>query len=29
MTKNAPIGDGQRKGMVKGCSQIFNPVTKK
>ena len=29
MTKNAPIGDGQRKGMVKRRSQTFNPVTKK
>ena len=29
MAKNAPTGDGQRKGMVKGRSQIFNPVTKK
>lgn len=29
MAKNAPIGDGQRKGMVKGRSQTFNPVTKK
>lgn len=27
MAKNAPIGDGQRKGMVKGRSQTFNPVT--
>ena len=29
MAKNAPVGDGQRKGMVKGRSQTFNPVTKK
>ncbi len=29
MAKNAPIGDGRRKGMVKGRSQTFNPVTKK
>lgn len=29
MAKNAPIEDGQRKGMVKGRSQTFNPVTKK
>lgn len=29
MAKNAPIGDGRRKGMVKGKSQTFNPVTKK
>lgn len=29
MAKNAPIGDGQRKGMVKRRSQTFNPVTKK
>ena len=28
MAKNAPIGDGHRKGMVKGRSQTFNPVTK-
>lgn len=27
MAKNAPIGDGQRKGMVTGRSQTFNPVT--
>ena len=27
MAKNAPIGDGHRKGMVKGRSQTFNPVT--
>ncbi len=26
--RNAPAGDGHRKGMVKGRSQIFNPVTK-
>ncbi len=29
MAKNKPVGDGQRKGMVKGRSQTFNPVTKK
>lgn len=29
MAKNAPVGDGRRKGMVKGRSQTFNPVTKK
>lgn len=29
MAKNAPTGDGRRKGMVKRRSQIFNPVTKK
>lgn len=29
MAKNAPTGDGQRKGMVRRRSQIFNPVTKK
>lgn len=29
MAKNAPTGDGQRKGMVKKRSQTFNPVTKK
>lgn len=29
MAKNAPIGDGRRKGMVKGRLQTFNPVTKK
>lgn len=29
MAKNAPTGDGRRRGMVKGRSQIFNPVTKK
>ncbi|WP_289811575.1 hypothetical protein [Thomasclavelia cocleata] len=29
MAKNAPIGDGHRKGMVRGRSQTFNPVTKK
>ena len=29
MAKNAPIGDGRRKGMVKGRSQTFNPLTKK
>lgn len=27
MAKNAPTGDGQRKGMVKDRSQAFNPVT--
>ncbi len=29
MAKNAPVGDGSRKGMVKERSQTFNPVTKK
>lgn len=29
MAKNASTGDGCRKGMVKGRSQTFNPVTKK
>lgn len=29
MAKNVPIGDGQRKGMIKQRSQTFNPVTKK
>lgn len=29
MAKNKPVGDGQRKGMVKRRSQTFNPVTKK
>lgn len=29
MAKNAPTGDGRRKGMVKRRSQTFNPVTKK
>lgn len=28
MAKNAPVGDGSRKGMVKRRSQTFNPVTK-
>lgn len=28
MAKNAPTGDGQRKGMVKRRSQTFNPITK-
>jgi len=27
MAKNAPIGDGRRKGMVKRRSQTFNPLT--
>lgn len=27
MAKNAPIGDGQRKGMVRRRSQTFNPLT--
>lgn len=27
MAKNAPIGDGQRKGMVRKRSQTFNPLT--
>lgn len=29
MAKNAPVGDGCRRGMVKGRSQTFNPVIKK
>ena len=29
MAKNAPSGDGRRKGMVKGRSRTFNPATKK
>ena len=29
MAKNAPSGDGRRKGMVKKRSQTFNPVIKK
>ena len=29
MAKNAPTGDGRRKGMVKGRSQTFNPLIKK
>lgn len=28
MAKNAPIGDGSRKGMVKGRTQTFNLLTK-
>lgn len=28
MAKNAPVGDGRRKGMVKRRSQTFNPTTK-
>mgnify|MGYP006906750727 CR=1 FL=1 len=27
MAKNAPTGDNARKGMVKGRSQTYNPVT--
>lgn len=27
MAKNKPYGDGQRKGMVTGRSQTFNPKT--
>lgn len=27
MAKNAPIGDGRRKGMITNRSQTFNPVT--
>ena len=27
MAKNAPVGDGQRKGAVKKRSQAFNPKT--
>lgn len=29
MARNAPVGDGRRKGMVKKRSQTFNPVTKR
>ena len=29
MAKNAPTGDGQRKGMVRRRSQIFNSKIKK
>ncbi len=29
MAKNAPTGDGHRKGMIKRRSQTFNPITKK
>ena len=29
MARNAPIGDGRRRGMVKGRSQTFNPKIKK
>ena len=29
MAKNAPAGDGQRKGMVKKRSQVRNPLTGK
>ena len=29
MAKNAPVGDGQRKGMVKKRSQVRNPITGK
>lgn len=28
MAKNAPIGDGHRKGAVKKRSQVLNPKTK-
>lgn len=28
MAKNAPFGDGQRKGAVRKRSQTFNPKTK-
>jgi len=28
MAKNVSVGDNSRKGMVKGRSQTFNPVTK-
>lgn len=27
MAKNPPIGDGQRRGMVKDRSQTYNPKT--
>lgn len=27
MAKNAPVGDGQRKGAVKKRSQVLNPKT--
>ena len=29
MSKNAPVGDGQRKGMVKNRSQVRTPLTGK
>lgn len=29
MAKNAPIGDGQRRGMVRGRSQVYNSKVKK
>ena len=29
MAKNAPTGDGQRKGMVIGRTQTFSPITQK
>ena len=25
MAKNPPAGDGRRNGMVKKCSQVYNP----
>ena len=28
MAKNAPTGDGRRRGMVKGRLQTFNPITR-
>ncbi len=28
MAKNAPIGDGHRKGAVKDRTQVLNPLTK-
>ena len=28
MTKNGKVGDGHRNGMVKGRSQVLNPITK-
>ena len=27
MAKNAPYGDNQRRGMVRGRSQTYNPMT--
>jgi hypothetical protein len=28
MAKNGKVGDGHRNGMVKGRSQVLNPITK-
>ena len=28
MKKNGKVGDGHRNGMVKGRSQVLNPITK-